>query len=48
MVKFTALQSAKVLDFNAPNRHDDGLEKEIIRMVLENPKITMAEIAEKE
>ncbi|MDO5563842.1 MAG: ATP-binding protein [Eubacteriales bacterium] len=55
MVKFSALQSAKVPDSKTPNRHDggldvglgDGLEKEIIRMVSENPKLTMAEIAEK-
>lgn len=52
MVKFTALQSAKVPDSKAPNRHngalDVGLEKEIIKMILENPKLTMAEIAEKQ
>ncbi|MDD4370574.1 MAG: ATP-binding protein [Anaerostipes sp.] len=50
MVKFSALQSAKVPDSKMPNRHDVGLdvglEKEIIRMISENPKHTMAEIAE--
>lgn len=55
MVKFSALQSAKVPDPKALNRHNggldvglgDGLKEEIIRMLSENPKLTMAEIAEK-
>ena len=42
-------------DPKALNRHDggldvglgDGLKEEIIRMLSENPKLTMAEIAEK-
>ena len=54
MVRFSALQSAKVADPNVPNRHGDGLgvglgvglEKEIIKMIYGNPKITMGEIAE--
>lgn len=54
MVKFSALQSAKVADSKVPNRHGDGLgvgldgglEKEIIKMIYGNPKITMGEIAE--
>lgn len=52
MVKFAALQSAKIPDSKVPNRYDvgldDGLEKEIIMMISKKPKLTMAEIAKKQ
>ena len=51
MVKFKALQSAKVTESKTPNRHDDGLnvglENKILEFIRENPKITMLEIAQK-
>lgn len=56
MVKFVALQNAKVSDSKESNRHNvgldiglnDGLEKEIIMMISKNPKLTMAEITKKQ
>jgi ATP-dependent DNA helicase RecG len=53
MVKFHALQSAKVSDSKAPNRHDDGLndglevgiENKVLSIIESNPKVTMAEIS---
>ncbi len=35
MVKFKALQSAKVTEFKAPNRHDDGLNVGLEKKILE-------------
>lgn len=55
MVKFTALQSAKVAEPKASNRQDDGLDdgldvgmgNKVLELISENPKITMTEIAQK-
>lgn len=47
-VKFTALKPAKASD-EALNRHDDGLDvglaEKTLKIISENPKATMAEIA---
>ena len=55
MVKFHALQSAKVSDSKAPNRHNDGmnvgldvgLEKKILAIMENDPSATMGAISEK-
>lgn len=49
MVKFTALQSAKVADSKAPNRQNGGLESTMHWLVIEkirsNPYITQKNLA---
>lgn len=50
IVKFTALDNAKISELKTPNRHDedgleDGLEKKIINFISHNPRITMVEMA---
>ena len=54
MVKFAALQSAKVTESATPNRHNDGLsvgldvgiENEVLRIIESEPGVTMGTIAE--
>ena len=50
-VHFKALQSALVVHPKSPNRHDVGLDvgiaNKILELVVDNPKITMAEMAER-
>lgn len=48
MVKFSALQSAKVPDSKAPKPHDDALdealEKRLLMVLIENPKIKQTDL----
>ena len=44
MVKFTALQSAKVPDSKAPKPQDDALENRMLIVLKENPKIKQMDL----
>ena len=50
-VHFKALQSALIAHPKSPNRHNVGLDvgiaNKILELVVDNPKITMAEMAER-
>ena len=50
-IHFKALKSALVAHSKSPNRHNVGLDVgiagRILELLIENPKITMAEMAEK-